>query len=79
MTFSCNSCSNPLCHLTPRQIELLQHLATNPGATNRDLALQLHVSEGAVKKYLSNIYRIVGVQNRSECLVFLLQTGAVGV
>ena len=75
----CYRCDNPLCELTPRQIELLGVLVTRPAATNRDLAQCLHVSENAVKKYLKEIYRAVGAQNRSECLAILLQTGVVVV
>jgi DNA-binding NarL/FixJ family response regulator len=72
-------CDNPLCELTPRQMELLEVLVANPAATNSDLAQRLHVSENTVKKYLKEIYRAVGAQNRSECLVMLLQTGVVKV
>ncbi|MBK8989737.1 MAG: response regulator transcription factor [Chloroflexi bacterium] len=60
-------------------MELLEVLVANPAATNSDLAQRLHVSENAVKKYLKEIYRAVGAQNRSECLVMLLQTGVVVV
>lgn len=75
----CYRCDNPLCELTPRQMELLEVLVARPAATNRDLARCLHVSENAVKKYLREIYRTVGAQNRSECLALLLQTGVVVV
>lgn len=44
----------------------------NPGATNRELARQMQVSERTVKKHFYDIYRTMGVQNRSECLVLLL-------
>lgn len=64
-------CHNPVCQMTPRQKELLSLVAKNPGATNYDLALQLGVSVRTVKRYMSDIYRIVGVQNRSECVALL--------
>ena len=73
----CYRCDNPLCELTPRQMELLEVLVANPAATNSDLAQRLYVSENTVKKYLKEIYRAVGAQNRSECLALLLQTGVV--
>ncbi len=69
-------CSNPVCQLTPRQAELLQRLAANPGATNRELARQLHISERTVKKHLQGIYRAMDVQSRTECLVLLLSKGS---
>lgn len=79
MLSTCSPCHNPLCQITPRQKELLALMATNPGATNYDLACQLRVSERTVKRYLSDIYRIVGVQSRSECLMMLLREGAISV
>ncbi|MBP6473134.1 MAG: response regulator transcription factor [Chloroflexi bacterium] len=71
-------CSNPWCRLTPRQLELLERLAAHPGATNRQIARQMHVSERTVKKHFCDIYRAIGVQNRSECLVLLLRQGLAG-
>jgi DNA-binding NarL/FixJ family response regulator len=68
-----------LCNLTPRQIELLQRLIASPGATNRDLAGQMSVSERTVKKHFYDIYRAMGVQNRSECLVLLLNEDNAGI
>ena len=64
---------SPFRQATPRQVELLTLLARQPGATNYDLAQQMRVSERTVKRYLSDIYRIAGVQNRSECLSLLLR------
>ncbi len=68
-------CNNPFCGLTPRQIEILEHMANDPGATNYDLAQQLGLREGTVKKHLYAIYQSVGVQSRSECLLWLMRTG----
>jgi DNA-binding NarL/FixJ family response regulator len=72
------SCHSPLCQITPRQKVLLELMASNPGATNYDLACQLKVSERTVKRYLSEIYRAVGVQNRSECLTMLVRQSLGG-
>ncbi len=66
---------SPFRQLTPRQRELLVLLTRQPGATNYDLARQLVVSERTVKRYLSDIYRTIGVQNRSECVSVLLRQG----
>jgi DNA-binding NarL/FixJ family response regulator len=73
MTLLCQPCTNPICNLTPRQIQLLETLLANPGATNQVLAEKMNVSESTVKKHLRDIYRITGVQNRTECLVLLLR------
>lgn len=68
-------CSNPWCRLTPRQLELLECVIACPGATNRELAQQMSVSERTVKKHFYDIYRAMGVLNRSECLTRLFREG----
>jgi len=74
--FFCDHCGGPLCQsLTPRQGELLKLLAANPAATNRELALELSISETTVKKYFYQIYRLIGVQNRGECVALLVRAG----
>lgn len=50
--------------LTPREAEVLQLLAT--GATNREIAAELHLSTDAIKKYASAVYQKLGVRNRTE-------------
>jgi DNA-binding NarL/FixJ family response regulator len=75
---ACSPCHNLVCQFTPRQKALLELMESNPGATNYDLACQLDVSERTVKRYLSEIYRIVGVQNRSECLIMLVRQSLDG-
>lgn len=72
-----NVCSNPLCQLTPRQVELLECLADNPRARNCDLADRMSISPHTVKKHLCDIYRVIGVQNRLECFAWLLQSGVI--
>ncbi len=71
-------CNNPLCNLTPRQLELLERVIACPGATNRELARQMSVSERTVKKHFCDIYRAMGVLNRSECLARLFREGFSG-
>jgi DNA-binding NarL/FixJ family response regulator len=50
--------------LTARESEILQLMAA--GATNSSVARQLWVTEQTVKFHLSNIYRKLGVANRTE-------------
>lgn len=52
--------------LTPRQTELLRRVAR--GDTNRQLARDLGVSEGTVRKHLENIYARLDVHSRTEAL-----------
>jgi DNA-binding NarL/FixJ family response regulator len=50
--------------LSDREREVLALLAS--GATNREIAAELHLSTEAIKKYASAIYRKLGVRNRTE-------------
>ena len=50
--------------LTPRELEILQLVAG--GASNGLIARQLWVTEQTVKFHLSNVYRKLGVANRTE-------------
>jgi DNA-binding NarL/FixJ family response regulator len=61
--------------LTQRELELLCLVAS--GATNSRLARQLFVTEQTVKFHLSNIYRKLGVANRTQASRFAYQHGLV--
>jgi DNA-binding NarL/FixJ family response regulator len=50
--------------LTPRELEILQLVAE--GYSNSQLAKMLWVTEQTVKFHLSNVYRKLGVSNRTE-------------
>lgn len=50
--------------LSTRERQVLQLLAT--GATNREIAAQLHVGPDSIKKHASSLYRKLGVRNRTE-------------
>lgn len=52
--------------LSAREIELLQALAS--GASNRELAAQLFISEATVKTHLIHIYQKLGVDNRTAAV-----------
>lgn len=49
--------------LTPREIEVLREVAT--GATNREVADTLVISDRTVARHLSNIFTKLGVASRS--------------
>jgi DNA-binding NarL/FixJ family response regulator len=61
--------------LTQRELELLRLVAS--GATNSRLARQLFVTEQTVKFHLSNIYRKLGVANRTQASRFAYAHGLV--
>jgi len=50
--------------LTPRELEILRLVAG--GASNGSIARQLWVTEQTIKFHLSNVYRKLGVANRTE-------------
>jgi DNA-binding NarL/FixJ family response regulator len=50
--------------LTRRELEILRHVAN--GRSNAELAKELWVTEQTVKFHLSNIYRKLGVRNRTQ-------------
>ena len=53
--------------LSPRQHDVLQALAD--GDSNADIGRRLHLSEGTVKGYVSEIIAALGVRNRVEAAV----------
>ena len=50
--------------LTRREVELVE--CVSQGLTNREIALQLNLSEHTVRNYLFRIFRKFGVSNRAE-------------
>lgn len=53
-------------HFTPRQITILQLIAT--GKTDREIAQLLTIGERTVRNNLNNIYAKLGVQTRIEAV-----------
>ena len=56
--------------LSPREFEIIITLAS--GASNKDLAEKLSISELTVKRHLTNIYQKVGVTSRLELALFAI-------
>jgi DNA-binding NarL/FixJ family response regulator len=61
--------------LTARELEVLGLVAA--GLTNGDIAQQLWVTEQTVKFHLSNVYRKLGVTNRTEATHYAHVNGLV--
>lgn len=55
---------DPLDELTEREQQILQALAA--GLSNKEIGLQLHLSEKTVKHYMTNILQKLQVRNRVE-------------
>ncbi|SFB12316.1 transcriptional regulator, LuxR family [Amycolatopsis marina] len=54
--------------LTPRELDVLRLVAT--GATSREVAERLHISEKTVARHLSNIFAKLGVTSRSAATAY---------
>lgn len=58
--------------LTEREREICRLL--QKGRSNREIAADLHITEGTVKNYLSNIYGTLGVRDRTTLAVALTKS-----
>lgn len=61
--------------LTKREIEVLI-LVTN-GSFNRDIAEALNISERTVKNHMSNIFKKIGVVDRTQAAVFAIKNNLI--
>ncbi len=59
--------------LTPREAEVLRLVAS--GKTNRDIAVELVISEHTVSRHLQNMYAKLGVSSRSAATAFAFEHG----
>ncbi len=59
--------------LTPRELEVLQALAS--GAANSKIAEQLFITEQTVKNHVSNIFKKLGVETRVEAVLYAFRHG----
>ncbi|GFZ33081.1 DNA-binding response regulator [Clostridium zeae] len=55
--------------LTPRELEVARHVLA--GKTNKDIAMDLYVTEGTVKNYVSKVLEKLELKSRSELIVVL--------
>ncbi|MBI9043675.1 MAG: response regulator transcription factor [Anaerolineaceae bacterium] len=66
----------PIVHeLTEREFEVLRLIAT--GATNREIAQELVVSEGTVKNHVSNILNRLGLRDRIQAALYAHEHGLI--
>ena len=64
---------NQLAELTPREREILKHLAE--GQSNKVIARNLGISDGTVKLHVKAILRKLGVHSRVEAAVMAVELG----
>jgi DNA-binding NarL/FixJ family response regulator len=67
------SAASMLNPLTPRETEVLSHIAS--GKTNRQIAQQLHLSLSTVKRHLERILSKLGVSDRTQAAVKAVELG----
>ena len=63
--------------LTPREAEVLRHLAL--GESNRIIAAALNVSDETVKSHVANVLSKLQVENRAQAAVQALKRGLVSI
>ena len=59
--------------LSERELQVLRLISG--GSTNREIARDLHLSEGTVKNHVSRILERLGVRHRTEAAVFAREHG----
>jgi RNA polymerase sigma factor (sigma-70 family) len=60
--------------LTARQREIM--LLVAQGLANKEIARRLNITEGTVKVHLHQIYRCLGIRNRTALTTFVHRGGA---
>ncbi|MBL4794799.1 MAG: response regulator transcription factor [Pseudomonadales bacterium] len=60
--------------LTDRQITILSNLVE--GLSNKQIARKLDIADGTVRVHMSTIYRVLGVENRTQAVV---KAGKLGI
>jgi DNA-binding NarL/FixJ family response regulator len=64
-----------LAGLTPRELEILQQLAT--GLSNAELAAQFHLSEATVKTHVARILAKLQLRDRAQAVVIAYESGLI--
>ncbi len=53
--------------ISPRQFHTLQLIGQ--GLSNKEIAQQLGIAESTVKTYVANLFQVLAVHNRTQCLI----------
>lgn len=66
-----------LSELTKRELEVLKMVAS--GAFNKEIGSTLDISERTVKNHLSNIFKKIGVSDRTQAAVFAIKNHVIDI
>lgn len=61
--------------LSERELEILRHLSQ--GASNREIANTLYITEGTVKNHITNILGKLGVRDRTQAALKAREMGLI--
>ena len=59
--------------LSERELEVLKLVAS--GASNREIARKLYITEGTVKNHISNVLRKLGFRDRTQAALYAQEHG----
>jgi two-component system nitrate/nitrite response regulator NarL len=65
--------ATPFADLTPRELEILEHVAW--GFSNKMIAKALDITDGTVKLHVKGILRKLGMRSRVEAAVAAVEHG----
>lgn len=63
--------------LTKRELDVLKNLAV--GMYNKEIAIKLEISERTVKNHVSNIFKKIGVADRTQAAVFAIRNNLINI
>lgn len=63
--------------LTPRELEILQHIVA--GKSNKEIALELKLSANTVSVHRANIMDALGIHKTAELVVYAIRNGLVNL
>src|SRR5882672_7335062 len=61
--------------LTPRELEILQHIVA--GKSNKEIAAELNLSANTVAVHRANIMDTLGIHKTAELVVYAIRNGLV--
>jgi DNA-binding NarL/FixJ family response regulator len=65
----------PLAELTPRELEVLRHVAR--GLSNTEIASELVVGDATVKTHVARIFSKLGLHDRAQAVVLAYESGLI--